>query len=683
MIQIAIIQFPGSNCERETRLAIERAEMQAVDVMWNASAFLEHFDGFVLIGGFSYEDRCRSGLIASKDPLMNKIAEQAKLGKPVLGICNGAQILVESGLVPGLANQRIGMALTHNKRLKQGKVLGTGFYNNWCYIKSKANKHSVFSRHYSGPLNIPLAHGEGRFIIPDEVWKALSQSPAEVWQYCDSMAEVIDEFPVNPNGSAHNIAGISNASGNVLALMPHPERTKNGDAIFSSMRDYIKEQRYLKYEELQLELKLPEIKHYSLAPGHRELNVQMLINDNEAISLQKALQDMGMPVKVEKFVHWNFNSDASFEEIAASNELFQPNKEHCVEIKLKDKEMAFLVEEKEDMLAQAKLQSLQSQIPIKALSRGVLWKVSAEKNIKEIAETLISRCILFNPYAHHCSYYPSYRGKVRDIYNLGEELLLVSTDRLSAFDRHIASVPNKGRVLNQLSAWWFNKTKAIIDNHFIAMPSSTGMKVKKCRVFPIEVIVRGYLTGSTQTSIWSFYSQGQRQFFKSTLPEGLSKNSKLDQAIVTPSSKSASHDQPLSLADIENADYISQEQWGYIEKKAIELFNFASKIAYDKGLILVDTKFEFGQDDSGHIILVDECLTPDSSRYWRLGTYKERVGRGLEPESFDKEIIRLWYKEHCDPYEDKVIPEAPEKLIDEVASRYIEVYEKLTSQKLD
>jgi phosphoribosylaminoimidazole-succinocarboxamide synthase len=409
----------------------------------------------------------------------------------------------------------------------------------------------------------------------------------------------------------------------------------------------------------------------------------MLINDNEAISVQKALQDIGMPVTVEKFVHWDFISDASFEEIAASNELFQSNKERCVKLDLKDNEVAFLIEEKEDMLAQAKLQSLQSQFPIEQLSRGQIWKISAEKNIREIADKLISRCILFNPYAHNCYYYPQYSGKVRDIYNLGRELLLVSTDRLSAFDRHIASVPFKGQVLNQLSAWWFDKTKSIIDNHFIEMTRPNSMKVKKCQVFPIEVVVRGYLTGTTHTSIWTLYQQGQRQFFNRTLPEGLSKNSKLEQPIVTPSSKSSIHDQALSLEDIEQADYINPKQWQFIYNKALELFKFASELAREKGLILVDTKFEFGQDEAGHIILVDECLTPDSSRYWRLKSYKERVVKGLEPESFDKEIVRLWYKEHCNPYEDKVLPKAPTELINEVAKRYIEIYETLTGQKLD
>ncbi|MDF2530291.1 MAG: purQ, partial [Gammaproteobacteria bacterium] len=513
MIDIAVIQFPGSNCEREARLAIERAGMHAVDVLWNSN--LEHlgrYDGFVIVGGFSYEDRCRSGLIASKDILVEKIAEQAKAGKPVLGICNGAQILVESGLVPGLSNKQIGMALTHNKRVQQGKVLGTGFFNDWCYIKTKPNSAGVFNRYSADLLNIPFAHAEGRFIIPDIVWQALQKSQAEIWQYCDSTGKVLDEFPINPNGSAYNVAGISNAAGNILALMPHPERAGNGDVIFASMRDYIRDQKRVHVEELELNLPEPEVGAYQLPAGCRELCVQMLINDNEAISVERALQEMGLRVKVEKFIHWEIDSKVSIEQIAETNELFQPNKERCVKVRPTANSVAFLVREQEDMLASQKRQVLntQCQLPVQQLTRGVIWKISVEEAIDPIANQLIKRCILFNPYAHHCYFYPgtSSSGKVRDCYELGSDLLMVTTDRLSAFDRHIACIPHKGQVLNQLSAWWFKKTRSIIDNHFIDTPSPNSMKVKKCRVFPIEVIVRGYLTGSTQTSIWTLYSQG-------------------------------------------------------------------------------------------------------------------------------------------------------------------------------
>jgi phosphoribosylaminoimidazole-succinocarboxamide synthase len=273
---------------------------------------------------------------------------------------------------------------------------------------------------------------------------------------------------------------------------------------------------------------------------------------------------------------------------------------------------------------------------------------------------------------------------VRDIYDIGKDsLLILTTNRLSAFDRPIASIPYKSLVLNQLSAWWFRKTRCIIDNHFIDMPSPNSMRVKKCRVFPIEVIVRAFLTGSTSTSIWQLYQKGQRQFFNAVLPDGLNKNTKLPKPIVTPSSKSAQEDKPLRPEDIINADYIKPEQWEYIYQKALECFEFASEIARDKGLILADTKFEFGQDAQGHIILVDECLTPDSSRYWRLDNYEERIKQGLEPESFDKEIVRLWYAKHSKPYKDAILPEAPAELIAEVSKRYIEVYEKLTGQKLD
>ncbi|MDO8954473.1 MAG: phosphoribosylformylglycinamidine synthase I [Gammaproteobacteria bacterium] len=692
MITTAIIQFPGSNCERETRLAIERAGMKAVDVLWNSDlAELDRYDAYVIIGGFSYEDRCRSGLIASKDSIMDKIAEQAEAGKPVLGLCNGAQILVESGLVPGLKSRQVGMAITHNKRMREGKVLGTGFYNDWCYIVGKPKPTGVFNRHYHQPLHIPVAHAEGRFIIPDSVLKALEQANAEIWYYSDPAGKIIDAFPINPNGSMHNIAGISNAAGNVLALMPHPERTPNGDGIFASMREYIRAQQKVKAQPLDLTLSPVTIPVYHLAAGHHELKVQMLIKDNEAITLQKALQAMGIDVKVEKFIHWELKSDLPFElllkKITDSNELFQPNKEQCADLALGPHSLAFLVREHQDMIEAQKLQVLQQdcQLDIQALKRGVLWKITSESgNIAELAERIMSRTILFNPFAHRCySYHPKYSGKVRDIYDLGQELLLVSTNRLSAFDRPIATIPFKGEVLNQLSAWWFTKTRHIIGNHLIDLPSSTSMRVKKCKVFPLEVIVRGFLTGTTNTSLWTLYRKGQRQFFNTVLSEGLPKNSQLERAIVTPTTKSTAHDLPLTPDDLAHADYINPAQWEYISQKAIELFEFASKLALERGLILADTKFEFGQDSQGKIILVDECLTPDSSRYWRLDNYQHRLNEGLEPESFDKEIIRLWYVKSCKPYEDKELPAAPVELIAEVARRYIDVYEILTEQKLD
>lgn len=244
-MRIAIVQFPGSNCERETCLAVQRAGMTPVEYLWNEpSEKLTSCDGYILVGGFSYEDRSRAGIIAACDPILQVIKEQSEKRKPVLGICNGAQILVEAGMVPAFERYQLQIALTDNKRVQRGKVLGTGFYNAWVNIKTpikvKKNAFTRFISHHA-VLNIPIAHGEGRFIIPDDVLARIKEQGLIVFQYCTSKGFVLDEFPVNPNSSVENIAAICNSSGNVMAMMPHPERTSEGDTIFLSMRDYIHE----------------------------------------------------------------------------------------------------------------------------------------------------------------------------------------------------------------------------------------------------------------------------------------------------------------------------------------------------------------------------------------------------------------------------------------------------------
>lgn len=274
-----------------------------------------------------------------------------------------------------------------------------------------------------------------------------------------------------------------------------------------------------------------------------------------------------------------------------------------------------------------------------------------------------------------------HQGKVRDIYDLGDALRLVATDRLSGFDRALANIPHKAQVLNQLSAWWFEQTKHLIDNHVIAVDGPTSTRVKRCTVFPIEVVVRGYITGTTNTAMWTLYQQGERQFFATELPDGLHKNQALVKPILTPTTKEADHDRPLSVEMIQSGDWIDPIDWKIISHKALALFEFAQQRVKDRGLILVDTKFEFGRDDTGNILLIDECLTPDSSRYWCAETYEERVADGLEPKNFDKELIRLWYREHCDPYHDTVLPEAPTKLIQTMSHRYIQIFEMITGQQ--
>jgi len=272
-------------------------------------------------------------------------------------------------------------------------------------------------------------------------------------------------------------------------------------------------------------------------------------------------------------------------------------------------------------------------------------------------------------------------GKVRDTYDQGDKLLIFSTDRLSAFDRVLAAIPFKGQVLNQISAWWFKQTKHIIDNHVIEVPKPNITIAKKCKVFPVEFIVRAYVTGTTSTSLWTHYEKGEREYCGYKLPDGLVKNQPLPKPILTPTTKETTHDSPLSAQDILKQKLMRKQDWEYVSKIALQLFNFGSQLAAKRGLILVDTKYEFGEDKNGNILLVDELHTPDSSRYWRASNYQVRFVNNQEPDNFDKEILRLWYKEHCDPYKDKVLPPAPKELIIKLAQRYIQLYEMITDNK--
>tara|TARA_Y100000739_G_scaffold135253_1_gene116425 strand:+ start:305 stop:1294 length:990 start_codon:yes stop_codon:yes gene_type:complete len=269
-------------------------------------------------------------------------------------------------------------------------------------------------------------------------------------------------------------------------------------------------------------------------------------------------------------------------------------------------------------------------------------------------------------------------GKVRDQYDLGKHLALITTDRQSAFDRVLASIPFKGQVLNMASAWWFEKTKHIIDNHVINMADPNVIIAKKCKVFPIEFVVRGFITGSTSTSLWTVYNKGDREYCGNILPEGLEKNQRLESNMLTPTTKEEHHDRPIAPSEIVSENWMTQDDWDYCSQKALELFEFGQNKAKENGMILVDTKYEMGKDEDGNILLIDEIHTPDSSRYWIADTYEDRMKNGEEPQNIDKEFLRLWFVDNCDPYKDKDLPPAPEELIVELSSRYIYLYETIT-----
>jgi len=272
-----------------------------------------------------------------------------------------------------------------------------------------------------------------------------------------------------------------------------------------------------------------------------------------------------------------------------------------------------------------------------------------------------------------------YPGKVRDTYDLGDgRLLLITTDRQSGFDRMLGAIPFKGQVLNRTSLSWFEATKHIVGNHVLASPHANALIARKCRVLPIEFVVRGYLTGSTDTSIWTQYAAGARFFCGHTLVDGMKKNEKLPENIITPTTKEKEHDRPITAEEIVAEGWLTAGEWELASKKALELFAFGQKVAAERGLILVDTKYEFGVASDGEILLIDEIHTPDSSRYWLADSYAARLAAGLEPDMIDKEFFRLWFRERCDPYKDAVLPVPPVELIAELAGRYIQLFERIT-----
>jgi len=275
-----------------------------------------------------------------------------------------------------------------------------------------------------------------------------------------------------------------------------------------------------------------------------------------------------------------------------------------------------------------------------------------------------------------------YPGKVRDTYDLGDgRLLLITTDRQSGFDRMLGAIPFKGQVLNRTSLSWFEMTKHIVGNHVLSSPHANALIARKCRVLPIEFVVRGYLTGSTDTSIWTQYAAGSRFFCGHALADGMKKNEKLPESIVTPTTKEREHDRPITAEEIVAEGWLTAGEWELASMKALELFKFGQKVAAERGLILVDTKYEFGVASDGEILLIDEIHTPDSSRYWLADSYAARLDAGLEPDMIDKEFFRLWFRERCDPYKDAVLPVPPDELIAELAGRYIQLFEKITGDE--
>lgn len=275
---------------------------------------------------------------------------------------------------------------------------------------------------------------------------------------------------------------------------------------------------------------------------------------------------------------------------------------------------------------------------------------------------------------------PRLEGKVRDIYVTGGQRVLITTDRVSAFDRVLGAIPYKGQVLNQLSAWWFEQLRGVVANHVVSIPDPNVTIAREAQSLPVEVIVRGYITGVTSTSLWTLYSQGVERPYGLDLPPGLRKNDPLPEPVITPTTKATggAHDERLTPAEVVEQGLVAPDLWAGIQQAALAIFKQGQAVARQAGLILVDTKYEFGLID-GQPALIDEVHTPDSSRFWVAEGYETARETGAEPENFDKEFLRMWfvgqgYRGEGQP------PAMPPDFVVQVAQRYIAAYERLTGQ---
>ncbi|MCD6498093.1 MAG: phosphoribosylaminoimidazolesuccinocarboxamide synthase [Deltaproteobacteria bacterium] len=277
------------------------------------------------------------------------------------------------------------------------------------------------------------------------------------------------------------------------------------------------------------------------------------------------------------------------------------------------------------------------------------------------------------------------KGKVRDSYVQGNRRYIVATDRISAFDVVLGTVPFKGQILNQMASYWFEQTKDIAPNHVLDVPDPAVTVAKDCRPLPLEMVVRAYLTGSSSTSIWRAYERGDRVFCGHDLPDGMSRHQRLDRPLVTPSTKAeiGEHDRSVSRAEVLAMGLVTEQQFDEMADYAMALFALGQRIAAERGLILVDTKYEFGLEGSGRILLIDEIHTPDSSRYWYLDSYEGDFSAGRNPRALDKEFVRRYLRDELGYSGQGEPPVLPDDLVVEAAMRYAGLFEEVTGRPFD
>ena len=421
--KIAVIEFPGTNCEQESATAIKRNGAIPYFFRWNDRAsMLEQCDGIVIPGGFSYEDRSRSGIIAAMDPLMDTLKREAEKGKPILGICNGAQILIESGLVPGFKEYPLGAALAPNVQKIDDHIIGTGFYNAWVYVTNgnESMTDAPFTASFSGQtvMRIPAAHAEGRFTIPPQLLTLYRENKMIPFRYCDQQGNVATGFPENPNGSVDSIAALTNIDQHVMAIMPHPERTVAGDPIFLSMIRYIEKGITVKIPSIDRPAIQQNVEQTVLPAGLRkELTVASIVTDNTAVSVERELRRRNIPIHVKRMVHWTLVAneqsnetafETAYERACSSGILFNPNKEYPIEPIIEPGGHAFVVKANltEDSKGERALRVLHEIFKIDAFSmveHAILWILQPDcihtANSEVLIEQAVSTHIFNNPFS--------------------------------------------------------------------------------------------------------------------------------------------------------------------------------------------------------------------------------------------------------------------------------------------
>jgi len=418
--KIAVVQFPGSNCEDESIFALRRAGIPCEQFLWNAPVEkLKEFAGYFIVGGFSYEDRSRAGVIASLDSVMQQVAVEAKSGKVVLGICNGAQVLVESGLVPGYESLHLGMVLAPNRMERAGQLVGVGYYNDYCYLQSNLESgRNAFNRKL-GPddrIHIPFAHAEGRFIFEDSLAEQMEAKGMFAFRYVDANGQLVPDYPINPNGSQSNVAAVTNEAGNVMAMMPHPERVTGGDAIFESIGEHLQEFDQVNFDWGKLDEPVRDSHEDAIPAGVLEddlehLPVKLIITDNTACSIEDALEKKGFHVSVERWVLWSVASKIPLskvqkQDLIRSGELLNTNKEWIDEPSSflegdgDSATASFIVDSPVNPTAAMKLQTLTRRFGMDHLQNirmRLIWKVTDLSGKGVDWKALVKTHIFHNP----------------------------------------------------------------------------------------------------------------------------------------------------------------------------------------------------------------------------------------------------------------------------------------------